>query len=115
MPYPIGPKTETGWPYTCVRCGVTFFRSNRADKKYCSECQPIVNYESKTKNVKVSRAEAAERRASRIGTGPAGGTDYCKRMHMTNPGAMCGTRDFYIGCEFAGDGNCRDNESFWGV
>lgn len=115
MPYPIGPKTENGWPYTCVRCGETFFSPGRADKKYCRDCSPIANYESKIKSFKAVRAEQAARREARLGTGPAGGTDYCKRMHMTNPGSMCGTRDFCIGCEFAGDGKCRDNESFWGV
>jgi hypothetical protein len=115
MPYPIGPKTESGWPYTCVRCGASFFKPMRVDMKYCPDCSSHGDAEQKRRYLQRLRAEQAERREARLGTGPAGGTDYCKRMHMTNPGAMCGTRDFCIGCEFAGDGKCRDNESFWGV
>lgn len=115
MPYPIGPKTENGWPYTCVRCGETFYRRDRNEKKFCDDCSPSRNSETKKELCRAESKKREERRAARIGSGPSGGTDYCKRMHMTNPGAMCGTRDFCIGCEFAGDGTCRDSESFWGV
>ena len=112
MPYPIGPKTETGWPYTCQRCGLTFFHRYRIDIKWCPDCRPKRQSELARDSRLAIAAANAERRASNMGSGPSGGTDYCKRMHMTNPGKMCGTRDFCYGCEFAGGGNCRDSDMF---
>lgn len=113
MPYPIGPKTETGWPYECVRCGTVFFRRcKNFSTKYCNDCAVLANLEHKNEEYARKVAEREARREARKKAGPPGGTDYCKRMHMTNPGKMCGTRDFCLGCEFAGDGACRDSEEF---
>jgi hypothetical protein len=73
-----------------------------------------VNHQQKLERLRKARADKVQKEAQ-AGTGQRGGTDYCARMWLTNPGSMCGTRDFCRGCEYAGDGKCRDNESFWGV
>jgi hypothetical protein len=110
MPYPVGPKTETGWPYKCECCGDVFFGRVRADIKYCHDCRPRVNLQQKRDRRRKVRAEDEVQKEAQAGTGQRGGTDYCARMWLTNPGSMCGTRDFCRGCEYAGDGKCCDTE-----
>lgn len=109
------PPCPEGWPFVCQDCGCTHYKSYAASPKQVKRCPECQRRHKAADTLARNNARYAEKRKARreaiLASKKPDAPDYCAKMRLTNPGAMCGTRDFCRGCQFAGDGHCSDTRT----
>jgi len=102
---------EKGYMHVCQNpeCRAVFYTSVRCAAKWCPNCRrTIIKNASREYYRRLAQKKKANETAAAKEAMANGSPNYCEKMHCSNPGKMCGTREFCTGCQHVGGVRCYD-------
>ena len=99
---------ERTYDHTCEICDTMFVTRIKTKSNVCPACRRARENRAKVEAKQKKRTTRIVLKKAEPPVVPVAPPDYCEKMRLTNPGALCGNRGFCKGCRYAGAGKCAD-------